>query len=556
MPCVQFLLDQFPVELIFNVFTYLTANEIIHSFYNFSRYLRQCIRSYEQYKINFKSVGKYEFDQLCKVLRPDQIMALTLSDDEETPGQMALFFTRFPTFEQSFTRLEYLRIRNFEEFPDLSQMERLHTLTIDIIRRPSYSFQYVQIQQYDSKFAKIFCLRTLHTLIINKESSNIGFTFKTLPIAENLQEFKMDLRSIDNLPFILKRIPNIQKLTISLNISSYDNDFTTKFDIPPSLTHLTIKVSYGHRHEIKQIIESCSMLIYLNIHIDRNQVDILQWIDSDWWQSVIDEFLPQLKIFHLRVDFNTSPNLPGITARLEKFQTPYWTNNAQRHRSFTIGVMPFDMLSNDFKQEIISNKSISINLPYNELSILPQNRISNIEILELEHATSTNECYTMSDLFEVERYINNLSTLVHLKLDVTCTVTPSILSQLVNIAPHLTRLTISSFDNHLHPMMNFEYPQIRWLDMKCEYLPRKVREKFCSSFSSLEHLLNCYVYNEEDFEVLIENLKHLQNITVHIHSYYFDSSDEFDQWLKKHTDLKNFTFKLINERQMQLWIAH
>ncbi|CAF1540534.1 unnamed protein product, partial [Adineta steineri] len=53
---------------------------------------------------------------------------------------------------------------------------------------------------------------------------------------------------------------------------------------------------------------------------------------------------------------------------------------------------------------------------------------------------------------------------------------------------------------------------------------------------------------------LIENLKYLQNITIHNQAYYFDSNDEFDQWLRKHTHLKNFTFKLINERQIQLWI--
>ncbi|CAF1034423.1 unnamed protein product [Adineta steineri] len=119
MPLPQLVLDQFPVELIFDVFTYLTASEILHSFHNFSQYLRQCIRSYQHYKINFQSIRKREYDWICKVIHPDQIMSLTVSDDEETPGQMDLFFSN----NQSFTRLEHLRLRNLEDFPNLLQME-------------------------------------------------------------------------------------------------------------------------------------------------------------------------------------------------------------------------------------------------------------------------------------------------------------------------------------------------------------------------------------------------------------------------------------------------
>lgn len=301
MPSPQLLLDQFPVELVFDVFTYLTASEILHSFDNFSRYLKHCIRSYQQYKVNFKSIHKREFDRICNVIRPDQIMTLTLSDDEETPGQMPLFFARFPTFEQSFTRLEHLRVRNLEDFPDLSQMKCLHTLTIDIIRLPSSSFEYVRIQQYDNQFANIFRLSTLRTLILKKDSKNIPFTFKALPIAEHLHKFHIDLRTTDNLPFIFTRMPNIQRLAFSLNAASNDTDFTSRFDAPPSLTHLTMKISYGLRDEIRQIIQSCSMLIYLNIHIEQKQIDVHQWLDGDWWQSLVGESSPQLKTFHLRV---------------------------------------------------------------------------------------------------------------------------------------------------------------------------------------------------------------------------------------------------------------
>ncbi|CAF4143953.1 unnamed protein product, partial [Adineta steineri] len=150
MPLPQLVLDQFPVELIFDVFTYLTASEILHSFHNFSQYLRQCIRSYQHYKINFQSIRKREYDWICKVIHPDQIMSLTVSDDEETPGQMDLFFSN----NQSFTRLEHLRLRNLEDFPNLLQMECLHTLTIDFKIRTIYSFDYNHMKRHDNALIK------------------------------------------------------------------------------------------------------------------------------------------------------------------------------------------------------------------------------------------------------------------------------------------------------------------------------------------------------------------------------------------------------------------
>ena len=250
------LLDHFPVELIFNIFTYLNTAEILHSFYSFSRYLRKCIRTYDGYKVNLKSISKRQFDQIFQTIRPDQILTLTLSDDEETPGQMSFFFTLFPAFEQSFTRLECLHIRNLEACRILQPMNVLHTISIDFAQWPVPSFQIANIQTFDEKLASIFRLPTLHTLILNKESVNNRFNIQILPTNENITQLEIHLRTIDNLPLLFKCFPNIQRLAFSLNTTSVDNDFTSEFRIPRALTHLTMKVSFGLRNEIKQILQS------------------------------------------------------------------------------------------------------------------------------------------------------------------------------------------------------------------------------------------------------------------------------------------------------------
>ncbi|CAF1028053.1 unnamed protein product [Adineta ricciae] len=541
------LLDQLPVELIFNIFTYLSTAEILHSFYSFSRYLRKCIRNYDGYKVNLKAISKRQFDRIFRAIRPDQIVTLTLCDDEETPGQMSLFFTLFPAFEQSFIRLECLHIRNFEACPILHPMNVLHTISIDFVQWPVHSFGIANIQKFDEKFASIFRLPTLRTLILNKESVNNRFNIQILPTNENITQFEIHLRTIDNLSLLFKCFPNIQRLTFSLNTTSVDDDFTSEFRIPRSLTHLTMKVSFGLRDEIKRILQSCPMLIYLNIHIEWKQTDTLQWLDADWWQSIVEEFLPRLEIFRLQVDIPSSPELNITNDSLKGFQTQFWTN-----RSFTIGMMPFDPLSVDCRRETIENKVLTINLASSPMITFP-----NAEILKLEHVTnSETTCYVISQLVEIQRYMNDFSILEHLILQSACAVTSSVLTQLINVSPCLTRLTISSFNSQLHPLLNSKYPQIRWLDMRREYLPKKFRTSLCSAFPCLEHLMNCYLYDEVYLEILIENLKDLQNLTTRILSYYFEDDGELDHWLRTHTRLKNFAFKLIDHRQILLWISN
>ncbi|CAF1483215.1 unnamed protein product, partial [Adineta steineri] len=439
-------------------------------------------------------------------------------------------------------------------FPNLLQMECLHTLTIDFKIRTIYSFDYNHMKRHDNALIKIFQLSNLRTLILNNEPLNMDFNFKILPITENLHTLQVHLKTIDNLSDIFICMPKLQRLNLSLKTTFSGDHYISEFNVPRSLTHLSIKVKYGFRDEIERFIQACTMLTYLNIHIERNQSDFNQWLDGNWWQLLIETFLPHLKIFHLRIDLIPLPELTMTKQLLESFQTIFWTDNQNKYRTFTIGLLPSNTLPVNCKQHIESSETLSIDLPHNEVSVLPSECVSNIKTLNLKHNSRTAECYILSDLSEIKPYMNDFSTLVHLKLDSGCTITPFVFNQLLTMAPCLTRLTISSFPSHFYKMLDFQYPQIRWLDLRRVYISSKIRTKFCLAFPNLEHLMNCHVYSEEDLEVLIENLKYLQNITIHNQAHYFDSDNEFDEWLRKHTHLKNFTFKLINERQIQLWI--
>lgn len=105
---VYCLLDTLPVELVHHLLKYFSAYEIFNTFSNVSSYIDNVLLTYSNYCVNFKSVAKKEFDFVCQRIIPDQVIQLTLSDDECTPGQVELFLSRFQI--NQFTNLRSLTL--------------------------------------------------------------------------------------------------------------------------------------------------------------------------------------------------------------------------------------------------------------------------------------------------------------------------------------------------------------------------------------------------------------------------------------------------------------
>ena len=87
--------DRLPVDILYTIFNYFYAHEIFIGFLNLNTHLNAVIRSYRNYRVNFQSILRSHFDLVCHYIRPDQISTLTLSDDNDTPGQSQLFLSYF-----------------------------------------------------------------------------------------------------------------------------------------------------------------------------------------------------------------------------------------------------------------------------------------------------------------------------------------------------------------------------------------------------------------------------------------------------------------------------
>ncbi|CAF1223455.1 unnamed protein product [Rotaria sordida] len=88
-----------PLELIHYIFGYLDAKTIVRTFRSICKRFYIAVKTYDQFKLDFNSISKSDFLFLCNFIESKNIESLTLSDRDETPGQIEYFL--------SFIRIKY-----------------------------------------------------------------------------------------------------------------------------------------------------------------------------------------------------------------------------------------------------------------------------------------------------------------------------------------------------------------------------------------------------------------------------------------------------------------
>ena len=100
--------DSLPVEILHRVFDHLDVQTIIFSIRYVCKQLYLITDSYNRYNFNFKSIAKPLFRIICRLIPFENVIALTLSDEDKTRGQIKLFLSLY-NIEQ-FARLESLTL--------------------------------------------------------------------------------------------------------------------------------------------------------------------------------------------------------------------------------------------------------------------------------------------------------------------------------------------------------------------------------------------------------------------------------------------------------------
>ncbi|UJR22859.1 hypothetical protein I4U23_025888 [Adineta vaga] len=100
--------DTLPIEILHQICNYLDCETIFFSLRSVCKRFYSVANSYHDYNFNFESISKENFHLLCQMIPFQQVVSLTLSNKDQTHGQISLFLSLFNL--NQFTRLRSLKL--------------------------------------------------------------------------------------------------------------------------------------------------------------------------------------------------------------------------------------------------------------------------------------------------------------------------------------------------------------------------------------------------------------------------------------------------------------
>lgn len=218
-------LNQLPVELLHILFTYFWTHELLYSFSNVSNYIDTVLRAYHAYRLNFKSIGKVDFHLVCRFIKPAQVISLILSDDIDTPGQSALFFSRFKIDQFIHLRSLNLICIEFDSlkyiFPNIYHLPHLHTLSFN---RATIRKKHLQLDQIRANLISHSTYFLLHSNVLTlfrpiRLYANNLTDLTSISLA-NVRHLKLEKCSNVEVESVFQQARQLKSLDICLIVST------------------------------------------------------------------------------------------------------------------------------------------------------------------------------------------------------------------------------------------------------------------------------------------------------------------------------------------------
>ncbi|CAF1420210.1 unnamed protein product, partial [Didymodactylos carnosus] len=247
-----------------------------------------------------------DYNLICRNIQPEQVISLTICDDNDTPGQSQLFFSHFRI--EQFTRLHSLTLIRIE-------LQSLRTIFSDL-----YKLKQLRSLSFDIETVQYKYPNDTHTLLINNYTQvipqlnhlhlNNRDVLMSGPLPY-LHSLKLEKCSVNELETIFQQTPQLKSLCVCLNM----NSLKFKFNIPNNqLIRLNLKI-HGYRISIEEIEQFLSQLHYLK-HLELITKGWQNLFDGYRWQRITNTFI----MFNFKFD---APNIL-MANTLESFSTPFW----------------------------------------------------------------------------------------------------------------------------------------------------------------------------------------------------------------------------------------
>ena len=313
-------------ELLLDLFEYLSSLDLLRAFYTLNTRLNDLIfLHFQRHALNFQSISKSHFQWICKQHLPtmtDAIIALRLSDDDDTPQQINLFFTYNFSFQQHFIYLQSLSIHR------IYSSQSLHRIMLEL---PFLShLRHLKITRYKIVYDELYDLQFLHRLgclsqllYCHLDITNDNHRCILIPTIRSSSVQVLSLPylncNLNQFQTLLADVVDLQSLYISIVDHSITSPTFTSINLL-TITKLNM-IFYGSLLSIKYLLQIMPNLEELKMNMPST------YIDGQQWEILIEKNLFRLKIIQLKM----SISLPHekhpeetIEEILNSFRRPFW----------------------------------------------------------------------------------------------------------------------------------------------------------------------------------------------------------------------------------------
>ena len=317
------VLDHLPVEILHRIFDQLDIQTLALSLRYVCKRFYLVTNSYNRYDLNFLSMSKPDMQGICRLIPWENVIALTLSDEDPTNGQIP-FFLSFVRVEQ-LIRLQSLTLRSISNH-DLNRiLPSLHSAPLRSLRIQSLlgrSYSETASTQLSSTIAH----RTLRYLELH--TSPEDWNRIEWPISNTLRHLRiLNDMTLEQFHQILKQSFCLQTLIlreIPSHRTSDDDGADIPDDVFPQLLSLTFEDSRMDLERLERCLSCIPSLTCLRIIGQGSLFDAS--FNGYRWETLIQRKLPRLKTleFLFAILIYSHHTLRNIEQLMIPFRTAFW----------------------------------------------------------------------------------------------------------------------------------------------------------------------------------------------------------------------------------------
>ncbi|CAF0839344.1 unnamed protein product [Adineta steineri] len=535
------------IEIWHEIFTYLSAVDIFNAFTNINSYFNSILSNYNQYNINFQSCLKTHFDLICGHIQPNQILSLTLSNSNDTPGQFELFIAKFNI--KSLTCLHSLTLIEIDPTCLIPLIISLNEIQNQIT---SFSiincFDSYNLNSTELAIMQLF-FRQLEKLVI----SNARYMTRNNDQLGNLRHLSIQQCNMNDLEHIFHLTPSLYSL--ELTICRESGFWIPVDDIPLKLKRIVLNTHIQMSMiDIKEFLSKTSQLKYFELQT--NIRDLI--FNGDEWISLVENLIT----FDFK--FRISKAIIHPNAFINSFRTTFWIEEKRwfiaydEEQSLVYTVPRFVEKCAEYhiysSFEPPSHTTIDINTPFfydniNELTInqclcrsLPFYRFTNITRLSFSGEIPFDQLHSIVDLSNV--YYLKLPEIISIK---------DLKRIFPNVFPRVQHLYLRSLPIGHSWRHSIIMKQIRILHIQTI----NCASQLCQQFPNIERLYVDCVKSYRQIRWIIHRLK--PQLSYMSLSWLNNQPKQlsfrlFHKWLKKQQQYQTYRSHIGSFSCIYLWI--